>query len=455
MTTRNTNNEVPPAPGISSRRSACDRCRGQKVRCLRHPKEARCRRCVQADAKCITSSIFRMRNYSGDDVTMRPRRQHSHSTAKTSMPVPASSMGTAETIDLPALHASDWPKDADIPSTALPEINPAIDASSSSSSPSPSAANPPASVAAERLLAWLSMNSSLFNFVTFPAANDPLESNDYLTAASQTQGFPLPQMAVKPSLSGPPTESSNFLGMGYSREGLPVNLNFDDILPTETEPIGIQETYTQKLSQVNSEFLILATRLGQNIQGTSLEMLISGTGMAPGIVQDIMRSTWKFLDVLTSIAGPRFWSIATTAADPFLTDNSSTGDSQPYPSFSFSPILSSLMEDPSANVLSSSNLGRSLSSITTQLLILTCFVHVLRLFVVLFSRIENYLQQVARSDDPFIGPISGLCFARVPLRMPIFRSLGFNRGHVESTNSRIRIWQSADDLIYPNGHRSV
>ncbi|KAK2598638.1 hypothetical protein N8I77_012033 [Diaporthe amygdali] len=51
--------------GLSSRRSACDRCRGQKLGCLREGNDpsGRCDRCAKADAKCITTPIYHMRHY--------------------------------------------------------------------------------------------------------------------------------------------------------------------------------------------------------------------------------------------------------------------------------------------------------------------------------------------------------------------------------------------------------
>src|SRR5215469_7796561 len=77
--------EQPPTPGVSLRRSACDRCRGQKLRCLREGIDpgGRCDRCAKADARCITSPIYRMRNYSVKDDTpavasrKRPRPDNS------------------------------------------------------------------------------------------------------------------------------------------------------------------------------------------------------------------------------------------------------------------------------------------------------------------------------------------------------------------------------------------
>ena len=45
--------------GTSNRRSACDRCRSHKLRCERHPASLQCRRCVKADAACITGATLK------------------------------------------------------------------------------------------------------------------------------------------------------------------------------------------------------------------------------------------------------------------------------------------------------------------------------------------------------------------------------------------------------------
>ncbi|KAF7929417.1 uncharacterized protein EAE98_005335 [Botrytis deweyae] len=55
------------ANGVSSRRFACDRCRGQKLRCIRERTDQQnCDRCFRADAECRTSPVFRGRSYVGD-----------------------------------------------------------------------------------------------------------------------------------------------------------------------------------------------------------------------------------------------------------------------------------------------------------------------------------------------------------------------------------------------------
>ncbi|KAH9890270.1 hypothetical protein F4778DRAFT_785428 [Xylariomycetidae sp. FL2044] len=58
-------------PSHSSRRSACDRCRGQKLRCLREKKDpaGRCDRCAKADViVCATTPVYHMRHYTSREL---------------------------------------------------------------------------------------------------------------------------------------------------------------------------------------------------------------------------------------------------------------------------------------------------------------------------------------------------------------------------------------------------
>ncbi|KAF7893213.1 uncharacterized protein EAF02_000751 [Botrytis sinoallii] len=55
------------ACGVSPRRFACDRCCGQKLRCIREQTDQQnCDRCFRTDAECRTSPVFRGRSYVGD-----------------------------------------------------------------------------------------------------------------------------------------------------------------------------------------------------------------------------------------------------------------------------------------------------------------------------------------------------------------------------------------------------
>ncbi|KAK8074002.1 hypothetical protein PG994_004901 [Apiospora phragmitis] len=92
-----------PTPGVSSRRSACDRCRGQKLRCLRKGGDppGRCDRCAKADTSCTTSPIYRMRNYSveddGSSVSRKRRRTGDRSSTHSSQSPRIASTATTAT----------------------------------------------------------------------------------------------------------------------------------------------------------------------------------------------------------------------------------------------------------------------------------------------------------------------------------------------------------------------
>jgi hypothetical protein len=95
----------------------------------------------------------------------------------------------------------------------------------------------------------------------------------------------------------------------------------------------MQETNTQKLSQLNSELLALCSCLDQATASATLDMLIRGTGESQYVVdettttliEDILHNTTKFLDVLGSIAGStqlRSMTNISPVTDPSLASNS-------------------------------------------------------------------------------------------------------------------------------------
>ncbi|KAH8779753.1 hypothetical protein F5883DRAFT_540531 [Diaporthe sp. PMI_573] len=78
----------------SSRRSACDRCRGQKLGCSREGNDpsGRCDRCAKADAKCLTTPIYHMRHYTFADHDTDGRSTKSISTTTSSGTMAMSSL---------------------------------------------------------------------------------------------------------------------------------------------------------------------------------------------------------------------------------------------------------------------------------------------------------------------------------------------------------------------------
>jgi hypothetical protein len=185
-------------------------------------------------------------------------------------------------------------------------------------------------------------------------------------------------------------------------------------------------------------------RTSQIHGSATLDMLIRGTGLSQYVVdgttatliENILRITSRFLDVLgfiTSIAGhshsrrmtnialstdlapnrePNARALRVHAGSSASRQNSvasSTDESQPSLTYLPGSTL-----DVNANANGDSDISLE---ITTQLLILTCYLHILQLFMALFCYIQEYLQGVAKSDDPAFCPIPGLSFiSYFPLR---------------------------------------
>lgn len=89
------------APG---KRSACDRCRTQKLRCLRldgHPTDS-CSRCVRSQVECITSSSKR---------PGRPTRNSADAPRQQTDPIPhtcGDANGSIHALDIPQDNVDDW-----------------------------------------------------------------------------------------------------------------------------------------------------------------------------------------------------------------------------------------------------------------------------------------------------------------------------------------------------------
>ncbi|KAF4629399.1 hypothetical protein G7Y89_g8749 [Cudoniella acicularis] len=163
-----------------------------------------------------------------------------------------------------------------------------------------------------------------------------------------------------------------------------------------------RKTYTQRLSRINSQL----SRISQ-LQGTftiNLDMLLESAAAGPhrghvaNPVGDIMKSTYEFLQVLKLLA------------DQHLRPTPKMSPGQE------STTLTSPLFDPiSPKYTMSSSPPFTSSDPTTSLLILTCYIHLLRVYVLLFESICSFLKQVADSDEPYLQPVSGLSFSHLSL----------------------------------------
>ncbi|KAM7193011.1 hypothetical protein V8F33_008059 [Rhypophila sp. PSN 637] len=151
-------------------------------------------------------------------------------------------------------------------------------------------------------------------------------------------------------------------------------------------------------------------------------------------LEDLLTTTRQFLDLLgliveisrpplranvpnTSQSSGSGWSyrdIGPSNASSTASTSPSSTDSQEENRYSWtgeSPSVSTTTQ------ASSSSGPHAPGDTSTLLLILACYIHILRLNVALFAHIREYFQMVSESDNRTIKPLPGLCgFDNFPLQ---------------------------------------
>ncbi|KAK5652235.1 hypothetical protein OQA88_10732 [Cercophora sp. LCS_1] len=398
--------EQAPTPGVSSRRSACDRCRGQKLRCLREGSDpdGRCDRCSKADTQCVTSPVYHMRNYSvvGGHVVAasssqkRRRRADPASRETTQAPTPQQQSQGQNTPPSAATESSSAPP------FGWPSVDPFVP--------------PPASDG----------GSSNFEAINWSSLIDPV-------AAPLSGSTPVPQDMPWPTYSEeamrtPSLANLGSLDLGASNRGSTATVTGMDIT----------QSHIEELSRINLDLASQMARMAKGPPHVNLKTIIapdcskanpSGAMTTP--VEDLLATTRHYLDVLGLITGTsrpwlpitlnppptnnsgRFMSTGcSTASSALSTSASSAASSHEESQDSWSAKSPSTATQPSSAASAQSPLDTS-----TLLLVLLCYIHILRLHVALFAHIRVYLQFVSESEDRTINPLPGLCgFDNFPLQ---------------------------------------
>lgn len=440
---------------MSSRRSACDRCRDQKLRCLRDPEEQRCRRCDKTDAECTMNPRFRMRNYTGNPTAKRRGR-----TASTVLEDPEEPLGSSEPEESEGLDLYDPPEtpvDAMLVNTfgVLPTGQngssiPQIDATTSTVtlntdySMSASTVSYPLPVS-DRLEKWYQNNTSLFNFTMFPAASNSAnakvsgEKELSLANSMDFESSSVPDLMFSPGQPMLSAYIDPLDGISSHKPGNRFAMALDDeeLLQAMTEETisqalnlpseELQQTPTQKLQHIQSKLSELAAYMERSFPDPPPDRNVSGivktpcfaTGQTKAIMENILHTTGRFLDVLDSMANSQRSPAATTTSSPAdsptipnIRDPASSREAVPSSSVDSLPVtFPSPVSQSDAYTKCKPDID-----ITLQLLILACYIQVLRLFVALLFHIQDYLEEVAGSDDPTLYPVPGLSFSSLQLR---------------------------------------
>jgi hypothetical protein len=390
--------EPPIVHGISSRRSACDRCRSLKLRCPRNnPSNDPCHRCTRAEVACIISPTYRLRAHFRRRATTVSRTAHAslspeHSLATELVP-PSVFSGTGHerasqvsASDLDPWHPSlSWPLGSLSACTgdSLPAVTPA-----------------PAS----------------FPDSTFDMA--------WPTTPISNENQPLPP--VSKQIPSPPAESDRE-DASRSHEW---DLDEDELDSCSASCSGRSldlferadgdETPTADLSRANLSLAKQLDQIRRSASAVTLEVLVAP--LADSHVSHpsgMIKATHDFLQVLRSLTGRHGTPTEMTA----------------------NPTVRAQTHRRPPNMLGSGS-SHSLDS-TEALLVLSSYIHLLRIYVVQFEAICRLLQDVADSSFPSLDfacgrPISGYQSTKRNMWHPRSKNRIAHRGHLPQSGHHLQ-----------------
>ncbi|KAI0450749.1 hypothetical protein F5B21DRAFT_416597 [Xylaria acuta] len=398
----------PSISGISSRRSACDKCRFSKSRCLRsHSEQPKCDRCTRAKCECTTSPIFRVRDWrpgGGNDYVSRRQNTRNEDNRRRRRDSGRQSIsGTTITASPTNLHSG----------SRVPSY-PGSDRSSKPVSTEPSG------ISHEDTDAYVegAFNHKEGNMegtdIGFALPDDFFTTMPGLELENDiTPSLPL----ISPSsikLSGGATSS-------FSEDTVSRDRNFQDCGMSNTDPcFGTEQTPIQRLSQLDYELIALRVKLEQAVPEVIMQTLFEGTGKndspCSSVMNEILRKTTDFVDILSCLS-------KSCAPEMELSSHSPTHSS--YNSIrrqSSSTSLSSYSaydSDASASTGQGTNTPQLTLPSTSDrvhveldtpalLLILAIYGRLLGIYLIVFAHIYEYLRAISESDNPRLRPVSGL-----------------------------------------------
>ncbi|KAI0426548.1 hypothetical protein F5Y09DRAFT_318597 [Xylaria sp. FL1042] len=335
---------------VSSRRFACDRCRDQKLRCLKEKSDpSRCDRCVKANTECLTTPMPTVRTQSANH-SRSAGRKRKYSTAQRAL-TPTYTDNTGSPMNNLVLEdLGDWPQvwEHDM------EVGDSFDEifmSSPDRQPVNLCTTTITTAATAPQIPALPKPTSAFDVT--PGAQESLNQQNSGKCSNATVSFSLDGV-----LGGPVSHNS-------SSRGHPL------------------ESCVHRLSSTNLSLISQLGRIDHGPPKVTLDILISKSDESDPVstspVEDLLRSTRGLIEILEELSS--------------LEQTSNCNSSE----LSLDPSLTDLNDD-------------RIIDTSTLLLVLSCYVQVLRLYVVLFAHIHQFVLGVAESDDPTLCPLPNMEF---------------------------------------------
>ncbi|KAI1210574.1 uncharacterized protein F4807DRAFT_52631 [Annulohypoxylon truncatum] len=381
--------------GLSSRRSACDRCKGQKLRCLRDPGQERCYRCTRANAECLTTPTLRFRNVSADGTGSGSRKRARHDGEQHPHLFPNADQGFNDSL---STYTTGNPGHAPSQGIFSPEVAGLWDPS---------------------MYGLMSSDALDGNFSFFDAAANKVDKvrddRPRVVANSPTS---------QPQQSPESTSRSQCYGnhwdnvVPFSADGVIVTQDQDDQVGNAIPG----EVHIQRLSKINLNLARILGRVGQGSPAVSLKTLVSPLNdYSSTPIHNITDGTREYIDILRALSGAtRRPATSSSSEGPSSRSQGSEFNgngnilSKSGESFQSHPAYSLTLANPSATFTSSNE--PTILDATTLLLILTSYIHVTRLFLIIFAHTYECLREISKSEKPSLCALPGVDFGDIPLR---------------------------------------
>ncbi|KAI0131222.1 hypothetical protein F4814DRAFT_445363 [Daldinia grandis] len=384
------------APRLPIRRSACDRCKGQKLRCLRDPGQERCYRCTRADAQCATTPNVPIRSRRRiDGVSPRTHKRPRQDDQRQSFPTP----NTSQAIDTPLSFFFEGSGNVQDTPTYPPEIMESWD---------PTIYGP-------LFGDGFDGNLASSDFTADKAHLPTLDYQSEMTYLSAFQTGTSPARAL--SLQGQETSIGN--NTSASPEGAVATQ--DSVIEVGR---GISKSDTQRLAKINLDLVKLLDQIGRGSPEISLDTLVAPIDQSDDFsgtqIHSVLGSSREFVDVISTISDanrapagvmPHGSSPRTPESGSGSNISGSTrGHNSPHSS-EYGRTLAS----PSLMSTIGNRPRRCLDS-ATLMHILISYIHVIQLYLIIFTHCYEALLEVSKSDVPSLCELPGLDFGSFPLQ---------------------------------------
>ncbi|TGO65890.1 hypothetical protein BOTNAR_0073g00150 [Botryotinia narcissicola] len=309
------------ACGVSPRRFACDRCRGQELQCIRERTDQQdCDRCFRADAECRISPVFRVRSYVDDTVSASTKSIAGKARVQKSLQV-QSQVTTQQAVIDTAIVTETADSSGSLGHTALMNIF----ETSQSSLPVPMYPTGFSDTISD--MHWAA-EDSLFSGLILPDETDQtFNSSGNSGTGSSTESYPsqaptytadlpsrtTPSLILSPqTASSTSTSNSQNLECSSHKTSATISENNNSCETPEDQVarcISIDKneeaTIVQHLARTNLDLVSQLSRIDKGTSTAVVEMLvepIDETKSPRTRLDDILNSTRDFLQALSLLA---------------------------------------------------------------------------------------------------------------------------------------------------------